>query len=299
MGADKGFVRKWSFFDLEVPPPGRIEYPLHVGVWDPAPRGPLTMDTHQGMEIGIVLRGQMERHFEDLVFLANPGDIHLCSAWEPHGWRVTGRNTSQVVFIFLPEVIDERSSREVPWLSFFNVPPRQRPRTLKPEMRKQMLEIGRRTHHETRERLPGWRIAVQLCLHELLLAIHRHWGLAQAVTAVPHVPASEFGRMMPAVTLVYSEPARHVSSEEAAAVCRLHRSRFNTVFRQTMGLSFQDFCRRARLAHVAHLLLTTDLPTDAIAEACGFSDGSHLHRTFVQYYGVTPGHYRGQHRPSI
>jgi AraC-like DNA-binding protein len=289
-------TRKWSLFDLEVPAPGRIQYPLHAGVWDPAPPGPLTMDVHQGMEIGIVLRGQMDRHFEDLVFVASAGDLHLCSAWEPHGWRVRKPDTSQVVLIFLAEVVDERAFREIPWLTFFTLPPSRRPRTSSPQMRREVLSIGKRIYREARHQPRGWMIGVRLCLFELLLTIHRYWTPSQPAGPAAPVQAGNFARVMPAVTTVYGNPARRVSSDEGAAACGLHRSRFNSVFRQTMGVSFQDFCRRARLASVAHLLLTSGLSTDAIAAETGFADGSHLHRTFVQYYGMTPGRYRAAHR---
>jgi len=59
-----------------------------------------------------------------------------------------------------------------------------------------------------------------------------------------------------------------------------------------MGLSFAKFRLRARLAYAARLLLTTRLPTEAVATQAGFVDGSHLHRSFVRRYGTTPGQYR-------
>jgi len=35
----------------------------------------------------------------------------------------------------------------------------------------------------------------------------------------------------------------------------------------------------------------------AIAQQAGFADSSHMHRTFVNHYGCTPGEYRTQNRP--
>jgi AraC-like DNA-binding protein len=64
-----------------------------------------------------------------------------------------------------------------------------------------------------------------------------------------------------------------------------------------MGLSFGKFCRRARLAYAAQLLLTTDLPVEAVARTAGFSDASHLHHSFVETYGATPARYRADGRP--
>jgi AraC-like DNA-binding protein/uncharacterized cupin superfamily protein len=290
-------ARDWSLFDLEVPAAGRIEYPLHIGVWEAAEPGLLTMDVHQGMEIGFVLQGKVERHYEDLTFTASPGDMHLCSAWEPHGWRVSEPDTVSVVFIFLAEVMDDEAMRGVPWLSFFTVPPGQRPRTSSAEMRREILTLGRIIRHEAEDKPRGWMAVVRLFLFYLLLIVNRHWEQHEVPGLRRSVPASSFARVMPAVTLVHDNPERDIAVAKAATACDLHRSRFSSIFRQTMGVSFTQFHRRARLARVAHLLITTDLPTEAIAEETGFVDGSHLHRTFVQYYNCTPGQYRSQHRP--
>lgn len=288
--------RDWSLFDLEVPPAGRIEYPLHIGVWEAPETGVLTMDVHQGMEIGFVLRGKMERHYEDFTFTASAGDIHVCSAWEPHGWRVAEPGTLSVVYIFLAEIMNDEAMRNVPWLSFFTAPPRQRPRTSSPQMRREIRALGEIVQREALDRPHGWMAAVRLFLFYLLLIINRHWQPRDARASLRPVPASNFARVMPAVTWVHESPERDVSLEKAAAMCGLHRSRFDSIFRQTMGVSFTQFRRRARLARVAYLLVTTDLPTEEIAEEAGFVDGSHLHRSFLRNYGCTPGEYRALHR---
>jgi AraC-like DNA-binding protein len=227
--------------------------------------------------------------------MAGPGDIHLCSAWEPHGWRVASPNTSQVVLIFLPEIVANEMLRDVPWLSFFTVPPRQRPRAASPVLRREILHTGKLIARESVDQRSGWQAAVRSLLFYMLVLLGRHWEPAKKLVQT-QVAASSFSRLMPAVDLVHRDPARQTGLEEAAASCGLGRSRFVTLFRQTMGVSFGQFRRRAQMARVAHLLLTTDLPTDAVAEAAGFVDGSHLHRVFVQYYGRTPGQYRKDNR---
>ncbi len=297
MARKRSDTRDWSLFRLEVPPAGRIAYPLHVSVWEPDRPSVLTMDVHQGLEIGIVLRGQMERHYEDLTFIAKAGDVHLCSSWEPHGWRAVTPHTSSVAVIFLPEALDDQGLRGVPWVSFFTVPPVERPRTVSGQMRGEVVGIGERLRHESLEQPVGWLGAARALVTYLLLTVNRYWTAPRTASPHPRAPASSFARVMPAVELVHRDPAVDVSFEEAAAACGLHRSRFSGLFRQTMGVSFGQFRRRARLAQVAHLLLISDLPMEAIAEETGFTDGSHLHRTFVHNYGYTPGNYRAMHRP--
>ena len=84
------------------------------------------------------------------------------------------------------------------------------------------------------------------------------------------------------------------------ALCLSCERDLNRFFRQATGVSFGKLRMRARLAHAAHRLLTTDATADIIAREAGFSDGSHLHRLFVRHYGQTPGQYRtrGRRAPS-
>ena len=122
--------------------------------------------------------------------------------------------------------------------------------------------------------------------------LSREWGPAAQPGRAGAVRTGNLGKIMPAVRLVHSGPTRRLSLKEAAAACGLSVSQFGYLFRRLMGLSFGKFCMRARLGYVAQLLLTTDLPVEAIADATQFSDGSHLHHSFVHVYGSTPARYR-------
>jgi transcriptional regulator GlxA family with amidase domain len=101
---------------------------------------------------------------------------------------------------------------------------------------------------------------------------------------------------MPAVGLATSNPDRRVSVEAAANVCSLSVSQFCLLFRNTMGLSFGAFARRARLTRATELLRHTDLSVESVAQATGFVDGSHIHRVFRSEYACTPGEYRARSR---
>jgi transcriptional regulator GlxA family with amidase domain len=205
-------------------------------------------------------------------------------------------NTVSAVYIFLPEVMDTELMRDVPWLSFFTAPPRLRPRTRSPEMRQSILALGETIRQEAERRPYGWTSAIRVLFYYLVLMVDRFRERPQTLAPQARVSVSEFARVLPAVVLVHETPAGDVALRQAAAACGLRRSRFSTVFQQTMGVTFGQFKRRAKLARVAYQLLTTDMSTDAIAAQTGFVDGSHLHRTFLQNYGRTPGQYRAEHR---
>lgn len=252
----------------------------------------LETDMHQGFELGIMLDGEEDRHFEGLVMRLGPGDVWLSPAWEPHGRRSTAANTREVVVQFLPDFIGDEMFDDVSCLSLFAVPPAQRPRTANAEMRWQVLAVGQELAREIEQQPSAWLTGVRLAVLRLLLILCRGWNPEDRTGLQRGIRMNCFSRVMPAVRLVQSEPARRITLAEAALACGLSASHFGALFRHTMGLSFGRFCLRVRLAHAAHLLLALDLPVETIAQQAGFVDGNHLHHIFPKYYGCTPARYR-------
>ncbi len=227
---------------------------------------------------------------------ALPGDVWLTATWEPHGWRVAAPNTEDVLLIFLPEFLGEEQLGNLSWLDLFAVPPNQRPRVTTPEMRERVLTLGHELRSEMREQRRGWQTAVRLGLLNILLTLSREWEPPARWHVRSRARASSLPRILPALNLVQSRPARRVSVTDAAKACGLGRAQFCLIFQDAVGMSFGRFCRRSRLGYVAELLLSTDLTIGAIAQQAGFADSSHMHRSFVRHYGCTPGHYRAQNR---
>lgn len=252
----------------------------------------LQLEIHQGFEVGVVLSGRVERHSDGFVLLASAGDVWLNPPWEPHGWRVVAAGTTDAVFYFLPEFISDQIFEGPRYLSLFWAPVAERPRVLTIEQREAVLAVTRFLVRELEEKRRGWRSAAQLCLLGLLHTLGRDWEPRSQPAVSERVRAADLERISPALRLVYECQDRRVPIPEAAAACRLSSSQFRQLFRQTMGLGFGSFCRRTRLALVAHLLLSTDLTVEESAGNAGFVDGSHLHRLFVKRYGCTPAEYR-------
>ena len=134
--------------------------------------------------------------------------------------------------------------------------------------------------------------ALRLGLLHLLFALSRHWSPPAQSRDMSRIKTGNLSRIMPAIALTQERRPGTAAVEEAARACGLSRSRFTTLFRQTMGTSFGQFSLRARLGYAAYRLLTTDLTIEAIAHRAGFVDASHFHRTFVKHYGRTPSQYR-------
>jgi AraC-like DNA-binding protein len=268
--------------------------PLHANSNFYPQQTPLEIDVHEGTEVGVVLTGGEERKHDDQAIALGPGDVWLCAAWEPHGWRITAPETRDVVMIFLPEFLGEERLGEVPWLALFAPSPSERPRVTSPSVREKTLAIGREILAEIEQQSPGWESALRLDLLRVLLAVSRDWRPPARFDGRSKRRARNLPRIMPALALAHSRPRRRVTVAEAAESCDLSRAQFCLIFRNTMGMSFGKFCLQSRLGFVAQMLITSDLSTEKIAEETGFANGSHLHRAFVKQYDCTPGLYRSR-----
>jgi AraC-like DNA-binding protein len=266
--------------------------PLHVYVEDHAQPEALGMHVHEYLELGVMLGGQLEKHFADLVAYLGPGDVWLIDAWEPHAWRVCRPEASFVVLMFFPDVMEGLAFADLPVTGLFTAPPSRRPRKLSPDCREAAMGIARQVRDEFQAQPKRWVSSVRLQLLRLLLLIARDWHADPTPHDVPERRTGNLARITPAIDLVRSYPTRRVTIREAAAACGLGRTQFCLLFRETMGLGFARFCRRLRLAFAADWLLSANLPARAIAREAGFTDASHFHHAFTKCYGCTPGQYR-------
>jgi AraC-like DNA-binding protein len=260
---------------------------------------PLQIDFHEALEAGIVLEGTQERSFQGFSYPVGPGDTWLCASWEPHGRRVLTPGTVVVIVVFLPSFLGDEMLGPVPWMSLLASPPSQRPRVGDDALRERLLRMGRDWQEERRQGRPDWAVGVRYDLLRMLFWLSRDWS-PPPISRDPAVSSSaSFSQIMPALQLVHSSPARRADIATAARLAGLSRSQFCLVFKRVMGMSFGEFCVRARLALVAQQLLGSDASVQAIAGRVGFTDASHLYRGFLKRYGCTPGEFRERGRAPV
>ncbi len=77
-----------------------------------------------------------------------------------------------------------------------------------------------------------------------------------------------------------------------SALARRSVGHFHRAFKQTFGRSPQSYIMECRLDKAVRQMQLTDQPLAIIAEACGFTDQSHLNRLFRARYGTPPAHWR-------
>jgi len=266
------------------------------GLWCHAKTDALESDRgshmHNTLELGWMLRGAKRYRIGDArAMIVRPGDMWFCTMWEPHSWEVLRPHTDFVSINLSPEVLIETVGA-LSWFRVFAVPASQRPRITDPGLRRLVRTVGGELHQEIAQHQRGWQARLQLGLGYLLALYLRDWPADAYPESLPPDRVSRLGRVMPAVSLAAVKPGVRIDRREAARACSVSPSRFHGLFREAMGLTFEQFCRQARLAYARHLLLTSQLTVAAIAGQTGFAGESHFHRAFAEHHGCTPAVYR-------
>ena len=104
--------------------------------------------------------------------------------------------------------------------------------------------------------------------------------------AIANLHASE------ALRYIWHHYWERVRVEDVAEGASVTRRRLQTLFQEHVGRTMQEEIARVRTARACHLLKTTSLKVNEIAEVSGFSTSLHLHRTLQSALGMGPKAFR-------
>ena len=126
---------------------------------------------------------------------------------------------------------------------------------------------------------------------QVLARLLRHFGI-RSEEKQPESKQSSIGRIheiRPWVEEHYGEP---ISLTNAADQLSISREYFCRLFRQSMGITFQEYLTGIRLNHVYQDLLHTDTPVSEVMEMNGFTNQKNFNASFKKLYGHTPSDVR-------
>lgn len=98
--------------------------------------------------------------------------------------------------------------------------------------------------------------------------------------------------------ILHSQFFEHLTLTDIAHAVGVHPVHLGQTFRTYYHCTPGEYIRRLRIEFVCRELPTSDITLTDVALAAGFSDQSHLTRTFKRHTGMTPAQYRLLHRSS-
>lgn len=149
---------------------------------------------------------------------------------------------------------------------------------------------------EVHEKQYGYDLCVQAHLTNLLTRLLRIWR-SNGFDTDRAIQLPSYSQSLYSIAEYIDENlGQPLRVEDLALRCNMSYSYFAKRFQALYGRSCKEYIEFIRICRVKDLLLFTDLDLSFISQETGFSDCSHLIRTFKKFEQVTPKQYRMRHK---
>ena len=126
------------------------------------------------------------------------------------------------------------------------------------------------------------------------------WLLREIQADAPQHPwllSLEAPELQNALVAMTQNKGQRLNIEQLAECCHMSRTVFIERFKRAFGMPPQRFATEMRLRYAARLLHSTPLPTQRVAERCGYHSRSQFSAAFKKKFGDDPDTYRKKLRP--
>lgn len=130
--------------------------------------------------------------------------------------------------------------------------------------------------------------ANQANLIKILTILARHHFLDASTQAVSKTDIT----MKKAAAYIKENCDKLLTLQSVADHFEISREYFSTAFKASTGFGFNDYLNQMRISKASTLLLSTNLPIEAISELCGFNDSNYFANVFRKNLGLTPSQFR-------
>ena len=155
-----------------------------------------------------------------------------------------------------------------------------------------MKEIFLTCIHETQTKDFGYDLLIYAKLTSLLIAIARFWRKNDFNTDLVLTKNNTYDSIDTITEYIDAHSSEPLKVEDLAKQCHMSYSHFAKQFKVLYGQSCKEYIAFIRVCKAEDLLRFTDFDLAFISQETGFSDCSHLIKTFKKYKGVTPKQFR-------
>ena len=250
---------------------------------------------HPDMELGLVLDGGIVLERGGARRTLRRGDLYLVNPLEAHSFTSAEEGGGVLLIAQISARLVERifsgakNIRYACGISLRAAMPRRSEELSALLMQLGMVFFARRESYEFR---------CLSCVGQIyyLLNTNLPWSFLAAAEEVPRRERAD--RMLAVLDYIEKNYTRKLLLGEIARREHLSLTYLSHLFKDVLGMSFQDYLRQKRFTHARRLVAETRRSILDISLCCGFSDVRYLTKLFHEELGCTPTAYRKKKRVS-
>lgn len=241
---------------------------------------------HEEIEIVYMLEGSMQVGLNNGIYQLEPRDIFLIGRGNVHHFTpYTEPNQSVIIQFGLsffgslpPDVVDGRFVR--PLLTMKTPAYRA--------MERQILAMIR----EYKEKKEGYEMAIKARLFDLMVILARQIPVEHFSAREKNRQISRLKRLDKVLEYIDANYDQRITLSDVAAVANYSPYHFTRFFKDTTGMTFNEYVNSVRIKKAERYLLDIDTPITEIAYKSGFNSIQTFNRVFKISKGCTPTEYR-------
>lgn len=253
-----------------------------------------TPHIHKEIELGLVMRGQLTVKENGRAWTIQEGDMYLINAMGPHEFAANQPDTlilaiqasPKLLRPFLPDAAMRRYQTEPPIRSWF----RNGDYTA---LTKDCVQLARRYHRRDQ----GYEVACFSLIGQVFLLLENHIPILMIDQKDYDTVRRRTDRMAQITDYMDQHYQQKLLLGDIADQFGLSLTYASHLFKDTLGVTFQDYLKEKRFEHALSLIAGTGRSILDISLESGFSDERYLTALFRERFGISPREYRKRLSP--
>lgn len=273
-----------------------LNMPIECFVFDTAHQNfPIRPHWHYFYEVICITEGTAEMRCADDSYIMSEGDMIVFRSRAVHSIFAVDRNPLKYSVLKFDINRFAITTPYAPKLrSIFRQAEQQGMPIYFPREQAELMgsdQLFERCVEEVQQHAYGYDLMLQTNVYSLLMSIIRRW-LEDGFVISDDEAESENYDIDSITEYIDSCMGEELRVADIAKQCGMSYSCFAKKFHETYGMSCKGYIERMRIFKAEELLLFTEHDLSYISQETGFSDCSHLIKSFKKLRGITPKQFR-------
>jgi AraC-like DNA-binding protein len=251
---------------------------------------------HDCLEIGVLLKDELEYKFGDRTYQGRAGDVFLCRPFEPHwSFALPGKTFEAILVLFHAPTLrhlPDGSRLLFPFYAKHDLPPLIPAQT---SFAKNIKLAAERAAEAQEKQTNSWMTRQFMYLIEILMEIEQFTADFRS----SEQGADPISTIAESVGFLLEHYRDAVNTETLINHSGMGKTSFFKEFRTLTGQTPNEFVNLLRVQNAMDLLRTTDHAMIEVAESSGFQSLSTFNKQFKRQVGTFPRDYRTRMRRTI
>ncbi len=255
---------------------------------------------HDFIEIVFLTKGKGIQVISNNEYEVSEGDIFILQGFQNHYFKDAGK--AEIINVMFdpvrnPGLISEEVKRIDGYSALFILEPRYRNRAhFKNMLHLSSIDLAKSEYilntmlHEFQQKEPGYELFLKNKLEEIIIFLSRKYSQI----SIPK--AKSLVRIGKAIAYIENNYQNDIYVRQLAEMSFMSVRNFQRIFKDSIGLSPNDYLLDLRIQNASKLLIETDSAIYDVSEQVGIPDWFYFSKAFKRKFGVSPLKFRKQHK---